>query len=357
MKKRASDTPKQCKPMRVAVIGCTKAAEAHIEALGAVSGVKLVALCDAEVKKVKAFQKKYKVRRRYTNYLKMIESCFGRSIDAVHVCLDDAACALVASYCLMNKCHVMTVYPMALDLAAVKDAVKNADYMGKNCAIVPPACFDGAATFAKEALATGNLGAILSARSVISAPAITVEESDKGFSAEKPDRLLFDSVAPAINFVDSLIEADVASLSCSLSNRAHTDKSLADSAEGVVTYEGNVKHSFYCTANYESGNSIQITLACEKGSIVFEGAQVRITYEDGTESDMTDESAAGYSALIGEFYEACREGRAPVTDAHGALRLHEILLGLYADAMERGVEGLSAKGAASSFARSKKIWY
>lgn len=356
---------KKCKPFRVAVIGCDAAAEGHIAALIAAPETKLVAFCDMDKAKVKAFRKKYKIRRGYTNYMRMLRPrLFGRRIDAVHVCLPNTSRAAIAGYCLLKKRHVMIEPPMALDLAAVEDAIKNADYMGKNCGVLLPARASATAAYVKEILASGRLGRILSARTVISAaaPLSIAQLYDEGSAAKTTGSLLFGFAAPAIDLVDGFIGDEVVKLSCSMANRAHAGEDSADSTEGVITYAGGVKHSFYCTSNYENGGSAQISLLCEGGEVVFDSADARVTYADGTGDAMHDENPAmGCLDEVREFYTACREGSVPQTDARTALRLHKILLALYTDATmakaEKEALASDKATAAEPLPKKQRLWY
>ena len=350
---------KKIKPVRVAVIGCNKSAEKHMEALAAMPEAKVVAVCDVDKKKAKALAKKYKVRRRYANYMRMLSPLHGgRRIKAVHICLNDGAGAMVAGYCLLKKRNVVIEPPMAFDLAGVRSVIKDSDYMSKQCAVVPPARSNALFTCAKDALSLGRLGQILSARTMLCLTEAEIK------APKTPDGVVFGLLAPAIDLVDALVEDAVSGLSFSVANRAHADADEVDSAEGVVTYAGGAKHSFYYTGNHES-SSMQIAIVCEHGEILFEGADVSITYEDGTKEELHDDAEIGCADTFREFYEACREGRAPAADVRGALRLHEILLGLYNDAMERGVGSskppvLSFAGAATegeSLSKKRRLWY
>ena len=357
---------KKCKPFRVGVIGCVEAAEAHIAALIAAPETKLVAFCDVDKEKVNEFRKKYKVRRGYTTYMKMLRpSLFHRRIDAVHICLPSASRAGFAGYCLLRGRHVMIEPPMAFDLAAVADIAKNASYTGKNCGVLLPARAGTIISHVKDAVASGRLGRILSVRSVICAGPSKIETTyDKDYAEKETGRLLFGVAAPAIDLVDILVDAEVAELSCSMANRAHVGENAADSVEGVITYASGVKHSFYCTSNYENGGSTQISVLCEGGEIVFDVSDAHITYSDGAQEDLHDDNPAmGCLDQVRDFYTACREGTVPKTDARGALRLHEILLALYDNAMACGVsfyessEEPSVEEVTESEPKKPKIWY
>ena len=351
---------KKCKPVRVAVIGCSSAAEGHIAALIAAPETKLVACCDINKERVKEFRKKYKIRRGYTNYLKLLRRpLLRRRIQAVHICLPSASRAAIAGYCLLKKCHVMIEPPMALDLAVAEEAVKNAGYMGKSCGVLLPARANATTAYVREALGAGRLGKILSVKSVICATPLVAEDGYDGTFADKTaGRLLFDFASHTIDLVDTLIADDIAELSCSMANRAHTGEGAADSAEGVITYSGDVKHSFYCTRNYENGGSSQISLLCEGGELVCDASDVRITYADGTTDGMHDDNPAmGCLDQIREFYTACREGTVPSNDARTALRLHEILIALYEDAIISGLYEKEKAATAAKTAKKKRLWY
>ena len=352
---------KKCKPFRVAVIGCSGEAEKHIAALIAAPETKLVAFCDVDKRLVKEYKKKYKIRRGYTNYLRMMRRClFRRRPDAVHICLTSASRASLAEYCMMQKSHVMIEPPLAFDMGTAASAIRTASYMDKVCGVLLPARANATTAYVKEALAAGRLGRILSAKSVICAP--TAPKMPKIYDPELAEKtaaiLLFSVAAPAIDLVDILVDEESRELSCSMANRTHTDAPPADSVEGVVTYASGIKHSFYCTSNYENGGSSQISLLCEHGEIIFDADDVRIVYEDDTKDEMHDDnSAMGCLDEVRDFYNAIREGRTPLTEASTAMRLNNLLLGLYFDAMKKGINRTEPKPIVDPNAGTKKIWY
>lgn len=364
MKLEVLSMAKKCKPFRVGVIGCVEAAEGHIAALIAAPETKLVAFCDLNKERVKEFKKKYRVRRGYTNYMKMLRpSLFRRRIDAVHICLPSADRAGIAEYCLLKGRHVMIEPPIAFDPSAVTEVAKTAAYMGKNCGVLIPTRANATTAYVGNAVASGRLGRILSVRTVICAGPRALEAIyDAAYAEKASGRLLFEFAAPAIDIVDMLVGADVDDLSCSMANRAHAGEEAADSAEGVITYADGTKHSFYCTSNYENGGSTQISVLCENGEILFDASDVHITYADGSKDDMHDENPAmGCLDRVREFYTACREGTLPLTDVRAAQRLHEILLALYDDAMACGVSFYETEEETpeeeAPTPKSQRLWY
>jgi predicted dehydrogenase len=153
--------------VRYGVIGCGSIAQhRHIPECVANPDSKLVALMDPARERVEALGTKYGVNT-YTDYHEMLSSS---EVDAVVVATPNSTHAPISLEALHAGKHVLCEKPMATtrqDAAAmVKAAEKSAQYLmiGLNQRLMPPH------VRAKEILASGKLGKVLSFRTAFAHP-------------------------------------------------------------------------------------------------------------------------------------------------------------------------------------------
>lgn len=332
-----------CKPvkkLRVGVIGCGRISVMHFAAINALDGVELVACCDIKLDRANEAADKYNVKA-YVSYEEMLNI---EKLDAVHICLPHYLHSQVACYAFSRKVNVLTEKPMDVDFASAKKAVEEAERCGVLFGVIMQCRYNNSSKLVKEAISSGKLGKILSARSVLTwtRPDSYYAESDwKGTWEKEGGGVVIDQAIHSIDLVHWLIGAEVDNVSCSMANRAHQKVNVEDTAEGLIEYKNGIKYGFYCMNNYACDEPIEIRLCCEKGKVIFGYDDAYIYYEDGSveEShqelkDVVPEGGKDYWGFqhvrqIEQFYKACR-GEEPL-DISGAeaLKTHSIIMKLY----------------------------
>ena len=102
------------KLLRVGLLGTGVIAGGHAAALRSTPGVKLVAVCDRDMRKAAQFQSQWKIERVFEDLDAMLSSC---SLDVVHVLLPPSAHAEMALQCIRAKCHTFIEKPFCLSVA------------------------------------------------------------------------------------------------------------------------------------------------------------------------------------------------------------------------------------------------
>ena len=326
--------------LRVGVIGCGRISVMHFVSIASLDDTELVACCDIKPERAEEASREYGIPA-YTSYEEMIEK---EELDAVHLCLPHYLHSKVAIYAFEKGLHVLTEKPMDVDLESAQLAVKRAKECGVQFGVIFQCRYNNSARLVKEAVESGRLGKIISARSTLtwSRPDDYYSESDwKGTWDKEGGGVVIDQAIHSLDLVRWVVDSEIESISCSMANRGHDAVDVEDSAEGLITFKNGVKYGFYCMNNYGCDEPIEIRLYCENGKVVFGYDDAVITYNDGTtESATQDPDKLNYKGgkdywgihhvkQIRQFYDALL-GRAPLEiSGENALKTHEMIMNIY----------------------------
>ena len=328
------------KKLRVGVIGCGRISVMHCVSIASIEEVELIACCDIKKDRAEAAAREYGITA-YTSYEEMIEK---EKLDAVHLCLPHYIHSEVAVYAFEHGVHVLTEKPMDVDYESAYKAVERAKELGVQFGVIFQCRYNNSAQLVKNAVTSGRLGRIISARSTLtwSRPDDYYDSSDwKGTWDKEGGGVVIDQAIHSVDLVRWIVDSDVESISCSMANRGHKAVVVEDSAEGLVTFKNGVKYGFYCMNNYGCDEPIEIRLFCEKGKVVFSYDEAVITYSDGTvETAHQDENKLSYKGgkdywgihhvkQIRQYYDALL-GRAELEiSGEEALKTHELIMNIY----------------------------
>ena len=326
--------------LRVGVIGCGRISVMHLTSLSIIDDVEIVACCDIIKERAEDAAKKYG-GVAYVSYEKMIEE---QDLDAVHICLPHYLHSRVACYAFEKGIHVLTEKPMDVDLESAEAAVQAAKDKGVLFGVIFQCRYNNSARLVKEAVKSGKLGKILSARSTLTwtRPDSYYAESDwKGTWDKEGGGVLIDQAIHSIDLVNWLVDSEIESISCSMANRGHKTIDVEDSAEGLVTYKNGVRYGFYCMNNYACDEPIEIRLYCENGKVIFGYDDAYIRYSNGeTEEAHQDKKPQkqqggkdywGFQHVkqIRQFYNAVL-GKEPLEiSGEEALKTHKLIMQIY----------------------------
>jgi len=104
--------------MNIAIVGTGGMAVSHAMGFSKIKGVKLVACCDIDEGRVKAFAGRFSIPRTYTDYDELLGA---EKLDGVSIVAIDSAHAPIAIAALQGKVNVLCEKPMA---TTVDDAAK-----------------------------------------------------------------------------------------------------------------------------------------------------------------------------------------------------------------------------------------
>jgi len=150
------------KEVRIALIGTGVIAQGHMRQYSEIPGVTVVAACDINEAKLKAFCAKWNIPNQYSDYRELLKR---DDIDAVDVVLHNNLHAPVSVAVMAAGKHCYCEKPMAgsyIDALAMKDAAKK---FGVKFHIQLAQIYGGPAICAKKLIKAGRLGKIYHARS------------------------------------------------------------------------------------------------------------------------------------------------------------------------------------------------
>ncbi len=328
------------KKFKVGIIGCGRILPMHAVPLSVSEEAEISAFCDIKKERAEAAARKYG-GNAYADYREMLEDA---RPDAVHLCVPHYLHPVIAEYAMRHHCSVLSEKPMAIRLEDAERCVKTAEETGVLYGVIYQCRYNTASRFVKNALESGKLGKIISARSTLTwlRSDHYYDDSDwKGTWDKEGGGVVIDQAIHSIDLANWMIGSDPLYVSAGIANRGHKLISVEDSAEGLIRYRNGVDYGFYCMNNYGCDEPIEIRLLCEKGKATFSYDEATIVYDDGrTESvvqesdDLVYEGGKDYWGFqhrkqIDQFYRAL-SGKEPLEiTGKEALKIQKIVCAIY----------------------------
>lgn len=328
------------KKFKVGIIGCGRILPMHTVPLSVSEEAEISAFCDIKKERAEAAARKYG-GNAYADYREMLEDA---RPDAVHLCVPHYLHPVIAEYAMRHHCSVLSEKPMAIRLEDAERCVKTAEETGVLYGVIYQCRYNTASRFVKNALESGKLGKIISARSTLTwlRSDHYYDDSDwKGTWDKEGGGVVIDQAIHSIDLANWMIGSDPLYVSAGIANRGHKLISVEDSAEGLIRYRNGVDYGFYCMNNYGCDEPIEIRLLCEKGKATFSYDEATIVYDDGrTESvvqesdDLVYEGGKDYWGFqhrkqIDQFYRAL-SGKEPLEiTGKEALKIQKIVCAIY----------------------------
>lgn len=329
------------KKLRVAVIGCGRISVMHLVPASNLEEAELVACCDNKPERAEACAKQYGIKA-YTDYKEMIEN---EELDAVHICLPHYLHTEVAVYAFNKGLHVLSEKPMDINYKRAENAVKVAKEKGVKYGVIFQCRYGNAARFVKEAVSSGRLGKIISARSTL-----TWTRSDdyysgsdwKGTWDKEGGGVIIDQAIHSMDLTNWMIDSEIESISVNMENRGHKKVFVEDSAEGFIKYKNGTTYGFWCMNNYGCDEPIEVRLYCEKGKVIFTYDDAYIDYNDGTHEEAHKETVvedyngggkdywgSNHIKQIRQFYRSCLGLEELEISGEVALKMHRLICDIY----------------------------
>ena len=107
--------------LRVAVVGCGFQGRVHLEALRAIPGAQVVAVCDLDAERRRALADEFGVPGRFAHYADLLSE---HEFDLVTVCTMPDTHREIALAALAGGAHVFCEKPFAVDLAEAREMVE-----------------------------------------------------------------------------------------------------------------------------------------------------------------------------------------------------------------------------------------
>ena len=110
--------------LRVAIIGCGKIADQHVQAIQRIPGSEIVAVCDREMLMAGQLAERFKIAGVFSETLEMLRTV---SPDVVHITTPPQGHFPLAKQCLEAGCHIYLEKPFTVTAAEAKELVTIAE--------------------------------------------------------------------------------------------------------------------------------------------------------------------------------------------------------------------------------------
>jgi predicted dehydrogenase len=142
--------------LRVAIVGCGKAAENHVAEIKKLPNVSLVAACDSELLMAEQFGLRHGVQAHYSDLQTMLNE---QSPDVVHIATPPQSHVRLALMAIDAGCHLFLEKPLAETSEQAAEIIHRAECTGRKLTVGWTYYFDPTLRAVRELIAKGSLGA------------------------------------------------------------------------------------------------------------------------------------------------------------------------------------------------------
>src|SRR5437879_12981338 len=118
--------------LKVAIVGCGKIADQHVEQIVLIPGCEIVGVCDREEFMARQLQERLNVGAYFTEVQDLLDKA---TPDVVHITTPPQSHYPVAKLCLQAGCHVYIEKPFTVDAAEAGQLISRSEErrVGKEC--------------------------------------------------------------------------------------------------------------------------------------------------------------------------------------------------------------------------------
>lgn len=186
---------------RVALLGTGGIAELHARFLRAVPGIQLVAVCDVELSKARAFASKWRIPEAFGSCEELLEKA---RPDVVHVLLPPALHARYAIECMAGGADVFVEKPLCVSEAECRQLEEAAATYGRRVGVNHNVTFGAAVQELFGAIRSGRLGAVEHLSVVWSAPYGARVLGSPWYESRGPGVILLETGAHPLSLITRL---------------------------------------------------------------------------------------------------------------------------------------------------------
>ncbi|NLJ85588.1 MAG: Gfo/Idh/MocA family oxidoreductase [Firmicutes bacterium] len=320
---------------RVALIGCGRVARVHAAALTSLDETELVAVVDIKPDRAEAFSERYGAKA-YTDYKDVLNL---PEVDAVQLATPHHTHAQITIDALKAGKHVLTEKPMAITVPDMEAMIKTAEESNRTLGVIFQNRYNDASQAVKQAIDSGQLGAIKGTRAVITwrrTDEYYTQSDWKGTWDKEGGGVLIDQAIHTIDLMQWLV-GEVDWLEARYDTRAHDIIDVDDVAEAHIVFENGAIGCLYASCNYSYDAPVFLEVHGEKGiaHIIGDTATITIGSKTVTVEQEPDEANGlrywGFShkRQIKDFYRAVQAGKQPFIDGRAGKVAVDMVLAMY----------------------------
>lgn len=143
--------------LKVCIVGCGAIADGHVEEVGKIDGVDVVAVCDLEILMAEQLAERFGIGGIYDDFDRMLTEC---SPDVVHITTPPQSHVDLALRAMDAGAHVYVEKPVAVNLEDTQRIVEHAERAGRRLTAGHIYQFDPPALALRRLVADGVLGEV-----------------------------------------------------------------------------------------------------------------------------------------------------------------------------------------------------
>ncbi|MDA8439336.1 MAG: Gfo/Idh/MocA family oxidoreductase [Propionibacterium sp.] len=263
-----------------AIIGCGDVSVVHGEAIDALAGIELVAVCDTQPAALAEAVSRYGVPG-FTDHRDLLAS--PQRPDVVHICTPHHEHVPVALDCLAAGVHVLTEKPLASTIEDAERLIGAAEAGSARVGVCFQNRYNATSQAARRLIDSGALGAVLGATATV----MWTRTADyyrakpwRGRWATAGGGLLINQAIHTLDLVQWLV-GDVVDVSGHASTRLYGELiEVEDTAEMLLTHRGGARSLIYGSLANVVHAPVTIDITAERGSLSIRG-DLTVTHADG----------------------------------------------------------------------------
>ena len=339
---------------KVGIIGCGAISRNHIEAVQAIPGAEVSAVCDVDGAKASETAAKYGISSSFTS----VDEILASGVDIVAVCTPHPTHETVVLAAAAAGVHVLCEKPIAIELDSAQRMIDACESAGVQLGVLFQRRFWPVAQKMKKELVDGSLGQPVMGQCTV---ALYREHSYytatpwRGTWAADGGGVLMTQAIHYIDLLCWLLGEPVEVFGYTNSFKHGDNIEVEDSAVATVRFESGALATISATTAAEPALGAQVQVMGTKGATMTilefpEGTDCRLIVRSENDTVETTPSHPAdlypnadlstingalipyHTAQIADFIDALNEGRPPLITGRDATRALKVLLGVYESA-------------------------
>ena len=292
-----------------AVVGCGDVSTVHLDAIAAIDGIELVAVCDTDPGRLAAASTAHGVPG-FDDHRQLIKDV---RPDVVHVCTPHDQHVQIAIDCLDSDVNVITEKPLAQNLIEGQRLIDASRRSSAKVAVCFQNRYNVGASTMHRLLRSGELGAVVGAAATViwSRPeAYYLDRPWRGRWATGGGGLLMNQAIHTVDLLQWLVgpvrtvRGQASTLH--LANLIEVE----DTAQAVLTHDNGARSVFFATVANVVNAPVTVEIVTEKATLTLRNELI-ISHADGRVEIVHERTApsggraywgVSHELLIGDFY-------------------------------------------------------
>ncbi len=150
-------------PLRVAIVGCGKTADMHVQGIRRLPSARIVAVCDREPLMAEQLAVRYHIPKSYSDFNELLAI---EKPDVVHIATPPHSHVPLAMMALDAGCHLLVEKPLGLDSGEAARMIAQAESQSRKLTIGYTYYFDPAARMLRCLVQEGAVGELVHLESI-----------------------------------------------------------------------------------------------------------------------------------------------------------------------------------------------